>query len=77
MICASLENLGLLVSRRYVTVFAAAITGWLIPFRMAYMSVGYEDAHVQGATVLEVSCCTGSVLPVGGAAVHAATIADG
>uniref|UniRef100_A0A383VF86 Cyclic nucleotide-binding domain-containing protein n=1 Tax=Tetradesmus obliquus TaxID=3088 RepID=A0A383VF86_TETOB len=38
----------------YVTVFAAAVTGWLIPFRMAYMSVGYDNAHVQGATVLEI-----------------------
>lgn len=34
--------------------FAAAVTGWLIPFSMAYMSVDYDNAHVQGATVLEV-----------------------
>jgi hypothetical protein len=53
-----------------VTVFAAAITGWLIPFRMAYMSVGYDDAHVQGATVLEV----GVAVHNGGAAATAVAI---
>lgn len=37
----------------YVTVLAAAITGWLVPFRIAYLRVGYQDAHIEGATVLE------------------------
>jgi hypothetical protein len=46
----------LLLPVRYVTVFAAAVTGWLIPFRIAYMSVSYDNAHVQGATMLEVRC---------------------
>eukprot|EP00882_Tetradesmus_deserticola_P017965 GHRQ01019276.1.p1 GENE.GHRQ01019276.1~~GHRQ01019276.1.p1 ORF type:complete len:511 (+),score=215.89 GHRQ01019276.1:178-1533(+) len=45
----------------YVTVLAAAITGWLIPFRLAYLSVRYDNTHVQGAASLEValSCVFG------------------
>lgn len=26
----------------YFTVLAAAITGWLVPFRLAFMDVGYK-----------------------------------
>lgn len=38
----------------YITVVAAAITGWLIPFRIGYLNTSYHDAPVEGATILEI-----------------------
>eukprot|EP00878_Enallax_costatus_P022606 GHUV01023998.1.p1 GENE.GHUV01023998.1~~GHUV01023998.1.p1 ORF type:complete len:850 (+),score=127.25 GHUV01023998.1:227-2776(+) len=39
----------------YVTVIAAAITGWLVPFRIAYLKVGYINDQIEGATALEIA----------------------
>lgn len=39
----------------YITVIAAAITGWLVPFRIAYLKVGYDTDQIEGATVLEIA----------------------
>eukprot|EP00879_Flechtneria_rotunda_P011052 GHRR01011548.1.p1 GENE.GHRR01011548.1~~GHRR01011548.1.p1 ORF type:complete len:827 (+),score=254.22 GHRR01011548.1:335-2815(+) len=38
----------------YITVVAAAITGWLIPFRLAFEDVTYAKPQIDGATSLEI-----------------------
>jgi hypothetical protein len=45
----------LLVFHRYVTVVAAGVTGWLQPFRLAYMTVGVHNTANDGASALELA----------------------